>query len=268
MLGRPDANPGQAKEIYISDYDGANQQRFTANQSINIHPVWSPTGGLIAFSSYVSGVPDIYVANWAQPGRALTRPAAGNDRAQDFCPAWSPDGTKIAFMSNRSGDMEIWVVNGDGTGLMNLTNSPRSYETTPTWSPTGAQIAFVSDRSGQPQIYWMNANGTGVEKLTSERGDRPTWSPLGFIAFTAGQAPGSDIAIFDIATRRSRILTDGLGTNGSPAVSPNGRHIAFVTTRWGKEQIAVIDQDGKNVRRITEAGNNTYPNWQPISGSR
>jgi len=180
----------------------------------------------------------------------------------------SPDGTKIAFMSNRSGDMEIWVVNIDGTGLTNLTNSPRSYETTPTWSPTGAQIAFVSDRSGQPKIYWMTANGTGIEALTSERGDRPTWSREGFIAFTAGQAPGSDIAIFDVTTRRTRILTDGLGTNGSPSVSPNGRHIAFVTSRYGKEQVAIIDQDGKNIRRITEVGNNTYPNWQPITGGR
>jgi Tol biopolymer transport system component len=41
-----------------------------------------------------------------------------------------------------------------------------------------------------------------------------------------------------------------------------------VTSRWGKEQVAIIDQDGKNIRRITEAGNNTYPNWQPITGGR
>jgi Tol biopolymer transport system component len=37
----------------------------------------------------------------------------------------------------------------------------------------------------------------------------------------------------------------------------------FVTTRWGKEQLASIDIDGKNIRQLTTVGNNTYPNWSP-----
>jgi TolB protein len=56
-------------------------------------------------------------------------------------------------------------------------------------------------------------------------------------------------------------LTNGPGNNESPTVAPNGRHIAFVTTRWGKEQIAIMDADGNNVRQITFTGNNRYPSW-------
>ena len=61
-------------------------------------------------------------------------------------------------------------------------------------------------------------------------------------------------------------LTDGRGDNGSPTVSPSGRHIAFTTTRWGKEQIAIIDRSGdvSAIRQITNTGNNSYPSWQPI----
>ena len=64
-----------------------------------------------------------------------------------------------------------------------------------------------------------------------------------------------------------RVLTDGIGSNTSPSVAPNGRHITFVTTRWGREQLAMIDfPTGTNLRRLDAPGNNTYPNWSPIRG--
>lgn len=265
VAGRPSQTAGEGKEIYLSDYDGANQVRFTVNQSININPAWSPTGGLFAYVSYMSTFPDVYVANLAEPGRALTRPAAGNDRVQNFLPAWSPDGSKIAFMSTRSGNPDIWVVNRDGSGLVNLTNHSAN-DWAPSWSPNGAQIAFASDRQGANQLYVMSANGTDQRRLLSDRIDRPTWSSKNFIAFTVGSGPGHDIGLYDFNDPTGvKILTDGIGSNESPAVAPNGRHIAFVTTRWGRQQIATIDRTGQNLRRVTEAGNNTYPNWQPIT---
>ena len=65
----------------------------------------------------------------------------------------------------------------------------------------------------------------------------------------------------------TRVLTDGLGSNEQPTVAPNGRHVAFVTTRFGKRQIAIVDfPSGKNYRQLTTAGNNTYPSWSPLPG--
>ena len=69
-------------------------------------------------------------------------------------------------------------------------------------------------------------------------------------------------------SRRPVVITDGLGSNRQPSVAPNGRHIVFVTTRWGKEQLASIDMDGKNIRQLTQVGNNTYPSWSPSPGGR
>jgi TolB protein len=266
VTGRPSQTAGQGKEIYISDYDGANQTRFTVNRTINISPSWSPSGGLLAYTSYASGFPDIYVANLREPGRGLGRPAAGSDRVQNQLSAWSPDGSKLAFMSNRSGNNDVWIVNRDGSGLQNLTNHPQN-DWAPTWSPDGSKIAFASDRAGANQLYVINTIGTGrAERLVDQKIDRPTWSPLNFIAFTMGSGPGYEIGIYDFNNPGITVLTSGVGSNESPAIAPNGRHIAFVTTRWGRQQIAVMDRTGQNVRRITEAGNNTYPNWQPIAG--
>ena len=192
----------------------------------------------------------------------MTTPAAGTSEKQNYLPAWSPDGTKLAFTSNRDGNPEIYVVNRDGTGLRRLTNSP-AIDVTPTWAPTGNQIAFTSERAGTPQIYIMNADGSGVRRISSEWSDRATWSPAPFneIAYAARSGGGYDIRVYSFATGETVQLTNGIGSNESPAFSPNGRHIAFTSTRAGKEQIFTIARDGKDLRQITKDGVNRYPNW-------
>ncbi len=247
--------------IYYADYDGANTRRVTVSRSLDITPAWSPDGRAIAYTSYRTSFPDIIV-QYIYEGRN-TKPAAGSPENQNYLPAWSPDGTKLAFMSNRDGNDEIYSVNRDGTGLRRLTNHP-AIDVTPTWSPTGNQLAFTSDRGGSPQIYIMNADGSGVKKITSESWcDRPTWSPAPFneIAYASRSGGGFDIRVYSFATGATVQLTNGIGSNESPAFSPNGRHIAFTSTRAGKEQIFTIQRDGRDLRQITREGVNRYPNW-------
>jgi TolB protein len=272
VAGRPSQTSGIGKEIYVSDYDGGGQQRFTVNRNLNISPTWAPGGGMLAYTSYLSGNLDIYVASFREPGRALRRPAFVSDAYSNSLPSWSPDGTKLAYSSNRSGNMDVWVVNADGTGQVNLTASSRADDTSPTWSPDGRRIAFVSTREtgSTPLLYVMNAAGGAAQNLTRERADRPTWSAQNFIAFTAGSggsAGSFDIGFIDMSdpSLPVKLLTSGQGSNEGPTVAPNGRHIAFFTTRWGKKQIAVIDRRGGGLRQLTNSGNNDYPNWQPFA---
>jgi TolB protein len=251
----------EIKEVYISDYDGANPQRLTVTKSLNITPTWSPDGQSIAYTTYRRGYQDIFVS-FIHQGRFET-PANGSPTKQNYLPAWSPDGTKIAFTSNRDGNPEIYVMNRDGSGLRRMTNNP-AIDVTPTWAPTGDYIAWVSDRTGSPQIYIMNADGTGQQKITSETYcDRPTWSPDPFneIAYASRSGAGFDIRLYSFANHESVRVTDGIGSNESPAFAPNGRHIAFTSTRNGKQQIFTIARDGNDLRQITREGNNGYPNW-------
>lgn len=255
----------QAQEIYISDYDGFNQQPITANGALNLAPTWAPDGTTIQYTSYVSGFPDIYVRAVFE-ARQPSRPANGNADKQNWGGAWSPDGTKLAFTSTRSGNSDIWIVNRDGTGLTNLTNNP-AIDSAPVWSPSGTQIAFASDRSGKNNIYVMDAvGGTGLDRLTIDGGDKPTWSPMPFneIAYTAGDRYSQGHSINIIAlneNKKIRTVTDGVGDSESAAFAPNGRHIAFVSTRWGKTQIAIVDRTGRRTKQITNTGANKYPSW-------
>jgi TolB protein len=255
------------QEIYIADYDGANARRVTTTTTLNITPVWSPDAEAIAYTSFVSsgasglGVFRDIIVSYINAGKR-DDPAKGSPGRQNELPMFSPDGSKIAFTSYRDGNPEIYVMNVNGSNLHRLTNNP-AIDTTPTWSPSGNQIAWVSDRTGEPHIYVMNADGTQQRSMISEICDRPTWSSGQFneIAYAARTGPGYDIKLYDVAKGQSRKLTDGIGSNESPAFSPNGRHIAFTSTRAGKSQIFTIDRTGENLRQLTREGNNKFPNW-------
>lgn len=248
------------KEIYIADYDGANQRRVTTNRRLNITPTWSPDARSIAYTSYRRGVPDLFISNIYQG--TLENPTKGH--GQNFLPAWSPDGTRLAFMSDRDGNPEIYVMNRDGSGVRRLTNHPRN-DVTPTWSPAGTHVAFTSDRSGSPQIYVVAVDGTGTRRITAESYcDRPTWSPAPYneIAYSSRTGAGFDVKIIDLSSGDRRQVTfGGRVINESPVYAPNGRHLAFMSNRTGKPQIWTVDRMGRNLRQVTTVGNNTMPDW-------
>jgi TolB protein len=250
----------QVKEIYIADYDGENQRRVTVLKTLNGFPRWSPDGKSIAYTSYRRGGGQIFISNIYQG----TIEEVTKGPAENWLAAWSPDGSKLCVASPRgTSHTNLYVINRDGSGFRQLTND-RSNNTTPTWSPSGTQIAFVSDRTGQPQIYTIGVDGTGFSRFTSDYSDRPTWSPPPYneIAFSARTGPGFDIRVIDLASRAVRQLTNGEGTNESPAFSPNGRHIAFTSTRSGKKQIFTVARDGRDLRQVTRTGNNEQPDWR------
>jgi len=251
----------EVKEIFVSDYDGGNQQRITNTRQLNNFPAWSPDARAVAYTSYRRVVPDIFISRIYQG--ILENPLKGE--GANYLPVWSPDGARIAFFSNRDGNPEIYVMNRDGSGVRRLTNHPAG-ESSPTWSPNGAQIAFTSDRAGQPQIYVMSStDGSGVRRLSNESyADRPTWSPgpLNEIAFSAQTSrSGHDIKVLDLASGQVRQITNGNGSNESPAYSPSGRHLAFTSTRGGRTQVYTIGRDGQGLRQVTTDGNNYSPAW-------
>jgi TolB protein len=252
----------EVKEIYISDYDGANQRRITTTRQLNLNPSWSPDGSAVAYSSYRNLTPQIFVSLIY---RGVLENPTKSTAVSNMMPVFSPDGTRIAFVSNRDGNTEIYVMNRDGSNVRRLTNHT-AYESTPTWSPNGAQIAFTSDRSGKPQIYIMNsADGSNVRRLTvaESEADRATWSPAPFneIAYSARTGGWYDVKIHELATGTVRQITFGEGSNESPAYAPNGKHLAFTSTRAGGTQVFTIGRDGRGLKQITRSGNNQTPAW-------
>jgi Tol biopolymer transport system component len=224
------------QEIYIMNADGSDQRRLTNDPSANGWPNWSPDGKQMAFQSNRSGALNIYVMDVLGGSQAdeskvsqLTNSLPG--RGGSWEPAWSPDGKWIVYSAQQTSGSDIFLVNLDGTGRQRLTEN-KAIDGCPTWSPDGKQIAFFSDRDGNWEIY-------------------VTLAPH---ASAGVNADGSNV----------RRLTNHPGQDHSPAWSPDGARIAFVSERDGNEEIYLMNPDGANLRRLTHnKAEDWFPAWSP-----
>jgi TolB protein len=259
------SNRSGHKEIWVMDYDGANQRQITHLGSISLSPHVSPDGSRLAFSSLTKTNWEIKMYS-TELNRLVSFPGyAGTN----LSPAWSPDGTRLALSSSRSGDPNIYVCDAGGTGMRRVT-ADKGPDVSPSWNrKTGAQIAFVSGRTGLPQIYTMEADGTNIQRMTDQGyAVSPSWSPNGqFLTFSwfrkygPGEPGANDIYLMDIASKQWVQLTHDGGRNDFPSWSPDGRHIVFQSSRSGTEQIWMMLADGTKVQQLTFSGRNTQPNW-------
>lgn len=252
-----------AKELFIADYDGANERQITHTGTINLSPAFAPYANEIYFTSYLGGDPALYRVNLE------------NDRVSEVAsykgmvaaPAVSPDGDKIACCLTRDDNAEIYVLGLDGRIIKRLTRH-WSIDTSPTWSPDGRMIAFSSDRTGVPQIYLMDSDGLNVRRLTFQGSynDSPIWSAQGDrIVFVSRTRAGRfDLASIDTSGLDYRLMTQ-TGHNQNPHFSPDGKHIIFSSDRLGNNHdIYTADVTGRHQRRLTRYGGCTNPNWGPL----
>ncbi len=254
------------KEIWSMDYDGANQKQLTFYKTISSFPAVSPDGSKVAFTSYLRGNPAILVHS-VETGRNLRfyNQAASMNAASDF----TPDSQQLVLSSTAGGlrYAQLFIASVDGTNFRRLSNS-QAIEVEPKVNPkTGREVVFVSGRSGMPQIYRMNMDGADVTRLTTGEGEavNPAWHPDGqhiAFAWTRGFEPGNyNIFVMDVATRQLGQLTHGAGRNENPSWAPDGRHIVFSSNRDGRQQIYMMQADGKDLKRLTTQGINEKPAW-------
>jgi len=254
---------GGAKEIWVMDYDGANQRRVTSHHSTSMSPAWSPNGESLAYTSFFNGPPGIYLAD---VGSGRKRPVVTSG-SFNISPTFSPDGRRVAFARSMEGNIEVFTADLDGGNLHRLTNST-GIDTNPAWSPKGGEIAFTSSRAGNPEIYLMDSEGANQRRISFEGtyNDGAAWSPEGdLLAYTSRRDGQFQIAVTNVVTLETRVLTSGPGESQSPTVSPDGRKIAFTSRRDGKNQIYVMDLDGGNVRQLTTEGSNDLADWSRIA---
>lgn len=250
---------GDAKEVFMADYDGASEVQLTHTGVINLSPFYSPKNHAVFFTSYLDGDPKLFKVDVKTHKVSKVADYKGIVAA----PAVSPDGNKIACVLSKDGNSEIYVLDINGRIIKRLTHNP-AIDSAPTWSPDGRMIAFSSDRTGSPQIYLMDSDGLNVRRLTyqSSYNDSPIWSSQGDrITFVSRTKYGRfDLASIDTSGADYRILTE-VGMNENPHFSPDGKHIIFSSTRLSAGDIYTMDITGRNQRRLTRNGKCSNPNW-------
>jgi len=259
------SNRDKNEEIYLMDYDGANQTRLLYNTVNDSSPAWDPSGRRLAYSSWQNMTVGVYILDVFEKSRTRTPVCL---KGQNYTPAWSPDGKKLAFASSMSGNHEIYVADIESNPtrvgrIKQLTFNP-GVDIAPSWSPTGREIVFTSDRGGTTQIYIMDADGGNTRRISfgANHHDAPAWSPNGDkIVYVARVDNAFDLYLYNIRSGQISKLTEVYARNESPAWSPDGRHIVFTSNLSGSSQIHVIDIDGRNLRQLTTKGENKLAKW-------
>jgi TolB protein len=249
-------------ELQIADADGANAQTALRSHEPIISPTWSPSGALLAYVSYETHKPVVFVHTLASGERQ----AVANFKGSNSAPAFSPDGKSMAVVLTRDGNSEIYLIGVDGSGARRITYND-AIDTEPVFSADGAWIYFTSDRGGSPQIYRMPAAGGDAQRVTftGDYNISPRVSPDGrLLAYVARRNDLFQIEVLDLGLNQELTVTDTV-KDESPSFAPNGRLLLYATEVAGRGILALASTDGRARARITGPnGDIREPSWGPF----
>ncbi len=157
---------------------------YTAKNSANASPTFSPDGLQIAFVSNKDGSPRIYLMDIPAPNSLSSelKPTLLSTRCREnTSPAFSPDGTKIAYAARTTGDRQIWIYELATRQEWQLTTGEGNKEN-PSWAPDSRHIVFNQDVGSYSQLFIADCVTKATQQITTTPSDKrfPNWEPCRF----------------------------------------------------------------------------------------
>ncbi|GAB4216541.1 MAG: Tol-Pal system beta propeller repeat protein TolB [Rhodoferax sp.] len=254
---------GSRHQLWVADADGENAHAALASAEPIISPAWSPDGNQLAYVSFESRKPVVFVHNISTGKRRLV----ANFKGSNSAPAWSPDGQSLALTLSRDGGSQLFVISAAGGEPQRLLQS-RSIDTEPVFTPDGRFIYFVSDRGGAPQIYRVASSGQGnVERVTftGSYNISPALSPDGrWLAYISRINGAFKLSVMELASGTVRELTE-TSADESPSFAPNSKLLLYATQQGGREALMTSTLDGRVKTRLGgQGGDIREPAWAPF----
>lgn len=238
-------------------------------------PVWSSDGSYFVVTGpppeHPVGVNPFALLKIHMDGRveALTVPPL---QVGDVSPRISPSGHYVAFTRTwRVNSGDIHVMPSTGGQPVRLTFDSRNIQGL-AWLDDH-NIVFSSNRGGNFHLWQISRSG-GSPQPFSAAGTQPTWPAISRdghrFAFVEAV---NEASIWRLgltgqaqAPQGEAFITSA-ADDSSPAYSPDGKKIAFISRRTGAAQIWISDSDGLEVRQLSnfEGSSINSPRWSPDS---
>jgi Tol biopolymer transport system component/serine/threonine protein kinase len=225
-------------------------------------PCWSPDGQLICYGTKN----DLWlVAPETGVTRRLTR-----DGREDCEPCWSPDGLRIYFSSYRDNVRALWRISLGASAAERLTLGG-SAEVHPSLAADGRVLAYGTRPASNVDLLVSDRRGGRQHRFAGQYDDTfPSLSPDGrLLAFTSDRrGDRAEVWLQTLVDGQPagapRRLTEQAGHASQPAVSPDGRWVAYYCFDGEERDLWIVATDGGQPNRVTEhPASDVQPAWSP-----
>lgn len=253
-------------QLNMADADGKRPRVLLESSEPIMSPSWSPDGSRIAYLSFETSRPRLYIQHLESGEREQITDFSGINSS----PVWSPDGSRMAMVLSRDGNPEIYVMDLDTRELTRVTNH-FAIDTEPSWTPDGESLIFTSERggSGRPQIYQVELDSGWVERLTFEGtyNSDARMLPDGENMILVHRYDTNDsfnIALMNLERGNIRILTETT-LDESPSIAPNASMVIYASKRGDRGILSAVSIDGSVKFQLPSAeGDVREPAWSPF----
>jgi len=219
--------------------------------------------GTLAYTTGPIGESDGIATRWSAANEAQT-PLSKTARGGQL--RLSPDGQRLALWA----DSQLWIVELN-RGVRSRFTADGFVNNFPVWSADGKQLLFngVRDTHG---LYVRSSDGVGEARLVRARESETvllpaSWSSEGRSVAVTALRPGggADVAVIDIASGEKESVVSTEALEHSPAFSPKGRWLAYVSDETGRDEVYARPYPEAGPRVTISTGGGTEPRWTPDS---
>lgn len=253
-----------AKQVWVADFDGTNEQLVVDNKRINVAPRWNTdkANPLVFFSQYTDQNLQLRTIDL----KGVQKVASDFD-GSNMLPCFSPNGNMVIYCVSRgNGECHLYLYQ---KGMFKRITSDEGRNVSPTLAQQGKVVYYCSDsQSGKPQIYRYtlhNDECVAITDPTQYCASPRSCTAHDLLVYTKMVNGTMQLMVYNPTTQAHEQITSDEGNKEEPAWSPCGTYIMYAQVHGTQKKLVVYNKATGSRRTISNVSMAcSYPDWSPL----